>query len=1052
MFRMQRISLSARLALCFSLIGVVAVGSPASAVARSVTASSNVGTTSANGGGSFTITSSVPVAAPGTVSQSITTSFDPTRAQVTGSSGIVAPSGWTLSYSSDGTTFGAAPGTPSGWAAIRAVRATGSIASGGDAAGLQIATGSGTATVPPSGAFNAGGGGDGWDVSFDEQGNVYNVFHHDGYWGSGFITPGLHCHTRSGATCGPGWPFALRIPSGTTGPDGITGQPWYHTNDQAMSWVDVTNNRVWIETNLNDGTVASGTGYVCVDVSNLASGPAWCGGSIRNAFVKTGNTLCGRDCNVGLAFADNKLFSWDTGTGKLACLDPYANRAGGLPGAPCANQPFAFTGISSAALGSYSLITAQGYVWGSAGTKAICFDPTSLAACSGWSSGPATLSGTAPNIAIDIPASNGDPGAVCYALFEASRGCFNANGSTNTELTGSHAGTAFMTYFSTHQSQQIQQKSPVTNGTRIIWSDGRWPGGGQVNCYDTSLSSGAGAACANFPVNHSAYTATLDAQNINCIWTNTDSGTIATIDAVTGGSTCTTPPSVAEFSAPVIVPRLACSSASSIQSWRTFKLTSPAASTYSTATLTVLTSSGAIIPGWNRISITGANRSVDLSSLAVSTSGLSPRFKVALANKTTTDLIGGEVTVVGGAPELCVPLQAVAWCPSGPQRIAGALSAPAAIQVTTTGEAQPQSGPTEVFTNSVASVSVSAPSDASCLGTLAGTATMASNSAAVPNALMRLVSSSGTVLATTTTDAQGNYTFDRLIAGSNYRVEFGPSTQGAANAATVSSTSTNRTVTANATTTVNGVYALLRTNVLSGNGAHGQAVSVIPAPNDSTGAQSYTAFTKSATCVIDPADNQCKATVVIAGEGTWAANATSGALTFTPNSGYIGTTTAVAYRVTETSSSLTTWNLASVVIAAPVTTTTTTTTTTPPTTTTTIPATSSVVVAAGAVARAASTGVLVSQVRVTTPGRVTQTGTVVINGVSVPAVVCTPVTVASSQSVNVSCTLTGAVRRMLATSNATISVVTQVKTKSGKVITTKTKVILRKSGILPVTK
>ncbi len=1039
----------ARISVCATLVGVVTTQSPASAVSRSVASSSNVLSTSANGGGSFTVTSAVPVAAPGTVAQSITTNFDPSRAQVTGSSGIVAPSGWTLSYSSDGTTFGAAPNSPSGWAAIRAVRATGSIASGGDAAGLQIATGSGTAIVPPSGAFNAGGGGDGWDVSFDEQGNVYNVFHHDGYWGSGFITPGLHCHTRSGASCGPGWPFSLRIPSGTTGPDGLSGQPWYHTNDQAMSWVDVTNNRVWIGTNLNDGTAASGTGFVCVDVSNLASGPTWCGGSIRNAFVKLGPTLCGRDCNIGLAAAENKLFSWESGTGKLSCLDPYATRAGGLPGAPCANQPFAFTGISSAALGSYSLVAAQGFVWGNAGTKAICFNPVSLTACSGWSSGPASLTGTAPNIAIDIPTSNGDPGAICFALYESSRGCFAADGTSNVELNGSHAGSAFMTYFSTRETQTIQPKSPVSNGTRIIWADGSWPGGGKVYCYDTSLASGAGAACANFPVNHSAYTATLDAQNINCIWTNTDSGTIATIDAVTGGSTCTTPPSVAEFSAPVIVPRLACTSAASIQSWRSFKLTTPAASTYSTATLTVLTSSGAVIPGWNRISISGANRTIDLSSLAVATSGLSPRFKVALANKTTTDLIGGEVSVVGGSPELCVPLQAVAWCPSGPQQITGALTAPAPIQITTTGEAQPQSGPTEVFTSAVATVSVSAPSDASCLGTLAGTATMASNSAVVPNALMRLMSSSGVVLATTTTDAQGNYTFDRLIAGSNYRVEFGPSTQGAANAATVSSSSTNRAVFASATTTVNGVYALLRTNVLSGNGAHGQAVSLTPAPNDSSGTQSYAPFTKSATCVIDPADNQCKTSVSITGQGTWTVDINNGVLTFTPNGGYSGTTTAVAYRVTETSSSFTTWNLASAVIAAPVTTTTTTSTST---TIPTAPTTSSVVVSAGSLARATATGVLVSQVRVTSPARVTQTGMVVVNGVSVPAVVCTPVTVTTSRSVNVSCRLTTVARRMLATSNVSIAMVTQVKTKSGKVISTKTKVSLKRSGILPVTK
>ena len=1025
------------------LVGLVVAPSSVSASARAVTASSDVVTTSANGGGSFTVTAGVPVAAPGTVSQSITMSFDPSRANVTGANGIVAPTGWSLTYSSDGTTFGAAPGSPSGWAAIRAVRATGSIQSGGDANGLQIATGSGTAVIPPSGAFNAGGGGDGWDVAFDEQGNVYNTFHHDGYWGSGFITPGLHCHTRSGATCGPGWPFALRVPNGTTGPDGLSGQPWYHTNDQAMQWVDVVNNRVWIPTNLNDGTASSGTGFVCVDVSNLSVGPSWCGGSIRNAFVRLGATLCGRDCALGLAASNGKLFAWDSGTGNLLCLDTQGNRAGNLPGTACSNQPFSFASITSTShTNGYSLMEAQGLIWGSSDGFAMCFNPSTLSACTGWSSGGVALTGTFPNTMFDVPAADGSAGAVCFARYDSTRGCFRADGTSNSLLTGSsHAGSGLETYLSTRMSTTILPKNAVTAGTKVIWADGSWPGGGKVYCFDTSLSSGAGAACPNWPVNVSAYTATIDAQNPNCVWTNTDSGQITTIDVITGASTCTTPPSVAELSAPVVVPRLACSNSASIRQWRSFKLTSPAANTYSTATLTVLTAAGAVINGWNRVSIPANGRTVDLSTLGVQTSGLSPRFKVALADKTTTDAIGGDITVVGDSPQLCVPLQAVSWCPSGPMRVTGAMPSPSPISVVVSGEAQPASGPAEQFASATSTVTVSPPSDASCLGTLNGTATMTSSSTPVANALVRLFSSSGVVLATTSTDSSGNYSFSRLVAGNNYRVEFGPSTQGAADASTVSSVATNRTVSINTTTTVNGVYALLRTNVLSGSGQHGQSVSVTPAPHDSNGSQSYASFTKSATCVVDPADNVCKASVVISGEGTWTADATSGGLNFAPVSGYSGTTTAVAYRVTETSSTLTTWNLASVVIAAPVT------TTTAPTV-----SVSNVVVPPTAAARATSTGVLVSQVRVTTPGRVTQTGTAVVNGRSVPAVMCVPVTVTRARTVNVSCQLTWTVRQALRRTSVSVYVLTRIVPNSGKTTSTRTTVKLKKLAILPVTR
>lgn len=993
---------------------------------------------SANGGGSFTVTAGVPVAAPGTVSQSITMAFDPSRANVTGANGIVAPTGWSLSYSSDGTTFGAAPGSPSGWAAIRAIRATGSIQSGGDSSGLQIATGSGTVAVPPSSVFNAGGGGDGWDVAFDEQGNVYNTFHHDGYWGSGFITPGLHCHTRSGASCGPGWPFALRIPNGTTGPDGLSGQPWYHTNDQAMQWVDVVNNRVWIPTNLNDGTAASGTGFVCVDVSNLAVGPSWCGGGIRNAFVKLGPTICVRDCALGLAASNGKLFAWDSSTGDLLCLDTQGTRVGNLPGSACSNQPFSITSITSTShTNGYSLMEAQGLIWGSSDGYAMCFNPSTLTMCSGWSSGGVALTGTFPNTMFDTPAANGTAGAVCFARYDSSRGCFAADGTSDSLLTGSsHAGSGLMTYLSTRMSTTILPKNGVTTGTKVIWADGSWPGGGKIYCFDTSLSSGAGAACPNWPVNVSAYTATIDSQNSNCVWTNTDNGTISTIDVITGGNTCTTPPSVGELSAPVVVPRLACTNSNSIQQWRSFKLTSPAASAYSSASLTVLSASGAILSGWNRVPITGANRTVDLSALNVQTSGLSPRFKVSLADKTGTDVIGGDITVVGESPQLCVPLQATSWCPSGPLRVTGTMPTPSPISVVVSGEAQPSSGPAEQFSSATSSVVVSPPTDASCLGTLNGTATMASTSTPVANALVRLFSSSGLVLATTTTDSSGNYSFTRLVAGSSYRVEFGPSSQGAANAATVSSVTTNRSVTVNAVTTVNGVYALLRTNVLSGSGLYGQSVVVTPNPHDSNGTQSYGSFTKSATCVVDPLDNVCKASVAIAGEGTWTADATSGGVSFAPVSGYSGTTTAVTYRVTETSSSLTTWNFASVVIAPAV-----------PTV-----AVSNVVVPAIAVARAVSTGVLVSQVRVTTPGRVTQTGTAVVNGRTVPAVTCTPVTVSRARTVNVSCQLTWSVRQALKRAGVSVYVLTRIVPKSGKTVTTRTVVKLKKQATLPVTR
>jgi hypothetical protein len=173
--------------------------------------------------------------------------------------------------------------------------------------------------------------------------------------------------------------------------------------------------------------------------------------------------------------------------------------------------------------------------------------------------------------------------------------------------------------------------------------------------------------------------------------------------------------------------------------------------------------------------------------------------------------------------------------------------------------------------------------------------------------------------------------------------------------------------------------------------------------------------------------------VSVAGQGTWTVDTSTGGLTFAPIAGFSGTATSMTYRVTETSSSLTTWNLASVVIAAPVT-------------------VSKVVVPASSVSRASITGVLVTQVRVTTAGRVTQTGTATVNGVRVPAVTCRPVTVTRARTVNVSCSLTWSVRQALRRAGVTVYVLTKIVPKSGKTTSTRTVVKLKKVAILPETR
>lgn len=67
-----------------------------------------------------------------------------------------------------------------------------------------------------------------------------------------------------------------------------------------------------------------------------------------------------------------------------------------------------------------------------------------------------------------------------------------------------------------------------------------------------------------------------------------------------------------------------------------------------------------------------------------------------------------------------------------------------------------------------------------------------------------------------------------------------------------------------------------------------------------TPAVAPTTFLVSAsTCVVDPGDAQCKASVTVAGQGTWTVNPSTRAATFTPLDTFAGTTTAVTYRVVD---------------------------------------------------------------------------------------------------------------------------------------------------------
>jgi hypothetical protein len=704
---------------------------------------------------SGTLIARAPLTTSGDFTQEMLITVDPTKTPLTATNQIVAPAGWTISYYNGASWSTTAPSTPSGWNAVTKVKANGPFNSQGIENGQQISSRSQTVALAPSGSFTGGAGGDGWSVIFDNDNHVFNIFHHNGSSNN----PAVDCHTRTGASCGPGWPFAVTP---------------YKTNNQSEGWVDNSNKHLWFETN-----TATGAGFVCVDLTNLTSGPAWCGGSASAAFVQTGSNGGGSFGETGaLAAIGSRIFTWETDTGKLMCADTALN--GGLGGA-CPSQPITFSGVTSAPYGGgQSLLAHNGKLYGVAGTKAVCIDPVTYASCSGW---PFALSNPGLGMFV-LPDANGSAIGICFidtedtgnasganyanASSASINPCYNFSGSAITRPSSLvlRVSNAYSTY----------GKNPETAGSRVYWA-ASWVNDGHYYCWDASLNSGAGAYCGNWPIsNWPTYTLQVDPLNSNCLWSNADSGGIKTWDAVRGASGCQTPPSTVQFDPQLIVPRMRCSGTSAITAWRNFTVTAPASTTYSSSKLTVTKANGDPISGWTNVTIP-VSRIVDLSSLSVNDSGQNPKFEVTFAWTGTGSPTAptASVSALAGRPELCVTPQVLtAPCPSvlGPlTTIPAVTSNVLADGVATLG------GTNQNLVQATKAVPLTLPTIENCSATLSGTAYKSGTRTPVGGATVTLLDGSGNPIlvngipVTRVTNSSGHYSFGTLTFGS-YKVSF----------------------------------------------------------------------------------------------------------------------------------------------------------------------------------------------------------------------------------------------------------------------------------------
>ena len=902
-----------------------------------------------DGAHDVTVTASAAVLDAGIAQQTITQLFSRQRLQLGSAAGVVAPAGWSVTYTTDGMTFGAAPTDAAGWAAVRGVRAAGSLDSQGAINGMQVATHEAEIPTPPASAFTGSGSGDGWDVFFDDAGHVFNIYHHDG---AGYAGGAIDCHMRTGGSCGPGWPIAI-LP--------------LHSGMRTSGWVNNAHDRLWFPTNSR-----TGTGFACLDISDFASGPRWCGGSAAAALTVLGTTYpvpngpnfisCNSSnppsllfgCAEGLAQYQGRVFTWEGLTGKILCLD--TNAAGGA-GAACAGQPYAFPSVTFATtmyIAANSgwrpeLQISDGLLYGvgastpptfapeslPANTYGVCLDPATLQTCTGWET-PKSL----PSAAVMLysqPNAAGDIQGVCFKVpvistaSSPNASCYTPGGQTLT----TNAGLASALVLATGQDGSAQRASfgaPITVGSRVYWGNAGWStSAGALGCYDVATS----ASCPGFPVTTKNYVLVIDPANDNCLWKNSDDGTIGSFDTL-GRAGCAIGPATAAFQAEAVVPRTACTGAGTVRAWRSLTMTSPATG-FTAATVTVRTAAGAVVTSggttWSRVPIT-VNTPLDLAALAVADTGENPSFTLQLAGRTNTETVKAKLTAMGDAPQLCLTMRAQELCPTAAQ------FAPAPTSVTGSGQAVMTAGGTTTYTPTTVQVDMTAP--ASCpvttppvaptptpMGTVNKTSVpvampdYATTQKGVPVRLLTLANdagskgyapvttsvrmkdpTSGTWVTSLTIDGEGTYALDPPTGD----IIFTPlmTFTGKAKPIAYRFEDTDGKFadsTLHVTVVVPpGPYA----NPDHVAGMRGQTLRLVPLYNDAHGGSS---FEVSSLRLKHPKTGALVTTLKVRGEGTYTVSPTSGKVAFKPLKTFVGRATPQTYQITTIDSRTTTSTL-----------------------------------------------------------------------------------------------------------------------------------------------
>lgn len=600
-----------------AVIAVAMVGFPAAAMAADTTITVTKGGTTATtiqAGDTINVTNSSPIDVSGQLKQTLASVWSKESLQLTDTSSIVAPDGWTVEYQDSADTWtSTAPGDLS---TVSGLRAVGDIQSNGDNVFVTVAK---SRIVVRQENFQGSSGGDGYDLTFGGD-YVFNVFHHDGQ-------VRIDCHVKaSGESCFGG----INVFSG------------YSTGNADSSYWDGTKSRLWVSSMRQSDNQG---GFTCVDYSKAS--PTFC----PTEFVPLGQVDNAQALGISTRVGDQAYVVNGTSF-NLMCLNIKAGTA-------CANNGFQLpsAGYNPNVYGYGRASSAgDGKVYWSTYNKMGCYNPATNTLC-----GSAIELNTQDTQYPLFPVRNASGTLLGMCEFSTKQ-CISPAGESVDVI--SPAMASWMTDHPLPSITGANVGQWAEQGNRIYINDGFRSGfSDDVSCFNYST----GAACDGFAgtnVGTRIYSIIADPAVPNCLWTNGDAGQITTFNGKTGVLGCTMEFPLVEMPYTAIAPRMACDETGRLLTWGSMKFNAPAGITTSQLKVSIYDTNGNPIDGWTEVS-PNAQGVIDMKSLSVAVSGTKPSLQVS-AGSVDKDLLAqltATVNFEAAAPQLCFDLHASAKCP-----------------------------------------------------------------------------------------------------------------------------------------------------------------------------------------------------------------------------------------------------------------------------------------------------------------------------------------------------------------------------------------------------